>query len=163
MRVATLVATLFAAMSGCSPAKQPEPGSVMENPASTDTQQHGKVESRCASYEPAVIELQGRLTIVVRYGPPNFGENPESDEKLRVPVVTLVDAKRFCADPARPADTDAVEVTQIQLNFAKYGDVPADLLGRDVLVTGTAMRAVSGYHFTPVVLAVGSIRAAPER
>ena len=162
MRAVTLVAILaLAGMSGCSPAKQPESGSVIESAANTETQQHNELESRCASYEPAVIELQGRLTTVVRYGPPGFGDNPESDERLHVPLVMLADARRFCADPARPADTEAVEASQIQLSVAKYGAVPADLLDRDVLVTGTAMRAVSGYHFTPVVLSVASIRAAP--
>lgn len=164
MRVATLVAMLaLAAVSGCSPAEQPKPSSVTENTASTHAQRHGESGSRCELYEPALIELQGRLTAVVRYGPPDFGENPDSDEKLNVPLLTLGGARQFCADPAHPADTDAVEVTQVQLNFAEYGDVPANLLDSEVLVTGTVMRAISGYHFTPVVLSVVSIRAAPAQ
>ncbi|HET9525573.1 MAG TPA: hypothetical protein VFO99_05370 [Pyrinomonadaceae bacterium] len=41
---------------------------------------------RSLAYEPATVELEGRLVIQLKYGPPNFGEQPKTDKKLRVPV-----------------------------------------------------------------------------
>jgi hypothetical protein len=160
-RLATIL--IISGAFGCSPGSQTESGSALQNAERrTKMQPAPPTNGGCARFDPAVVELRGTLTTVTRYGPPNFGENPESDEKLNVPLLTLTDSLRFCADPDRPADTETVHISQLQLNFAKYGDVPSELLGREVLVTGTAMLAVSGYHFTPVLLTVSRIGAAPS-
>lgn len=111
----------------------------------------------CARYEPAALEVRGRISIIDRYGPPNFGETPAQDERLRVPVLALRDTLRLCADPARPADTEALAVTQVQLNLARHGALGDDLRTRDVLVRGQAMLGFTGYHVLPVVLQVDEI------
>jgi hypothetical protein len=160
-RLATIL--IISGALGCSPGSQAESGSALQNTERSSSMQPAPPTDRgCVRFDPAVIELRGTLTTVTRYGPPNFGENPESDEKLNVPLLTLPDSLLFCAEPGRPADTETVHINQLQLNFAKYGDVPAELLGREVLVTGTALLAVSGYHFTPVLLTVSRIGAAPS-
>ena len=44
---------------------------------------------RCLSYEPEVVELDGQLVVQSKYGPPNFGEQPKTDQKVQVPVLLL--------------------------------------------------------------------------
>jgi len=52
------------------------------------------------SYEPAVVELKGKLIVERKYGPPNFGENPRTDAKVRVPVLLLIKPVRVRGKPA---------------------------------------------------------------
>jgi hypothetical protein len=59
--------------------------------------------SRWLSYEPAIVELEGRLTVQWKYGPPNYG------------------------------------------------------------VKGTLFHALSGHHYTDVVMDVGSIETRQKR
>ncbi|MEI9983512.1 MAG: hypothetical protein WDN69_10070 [Aliidongia sp.] len=40
-------------------------------------------------YEPSVVTLAGRVILESHYGPPNFGENPKSDRKFRIPILYL--------------------------------------------------------------------------
>ncbi|HKR22002.1 MAG TPA: hypothetical protein VJS17_05365, partial [Pyrinomonadaceae bacterium] len=47
---------------------------------------------RWLSYEPAIVELEGRLVIQNEWGPPNFGEEPLTDRKEKVPVMVLAKA-----------------------------------------------------------------------
>jgi hypothetical protein len=41
------------------------------------------------SYYPSVARLNGKLTKVLKYGPPSHGESPETDKKIEVPIVIL--------------------------------------------------------------------------
>ena len=38
-------------------------------------------QSNCASYEPAVTSLEGRLASAVAFGPPGYGETPKEDTR----------------------------------------------------------------------------------
>src|SRR5690606_37868318 len=40
-------------------------------------------------YWPAVVELKGELSVETFFGPPNFGEDPETDTKERHWILTL--------------------------------------------------------------------------
>ena len=41
---------------------------------------------------PVVTRLQGKLTKVTKYGKPSYGETPEKDEKIEVPIFNSPDA-----------------------------------------------------------------------
>ncbi len=41
-----------------------------------------KEEPRWYEYEPEVVTLKGTLITSTAYGPPNYGETPEKDEKV---------------------------------------------------------------------------------
>jgi hypothetical protein len=39
------------------------------------------------SYQPKVVELKGTLSVKTYYGPPNYGENPDTDAKEALPIL----------------------------------------------------------------------------
>ena len=123
---------------------------------------------RFLSYEPEVVELDGQLVVQSKYGPPNFGEQPKTDQKVRVPVLLLSQRVVVTGDqedgrtyqPASKAQT-ASNVSQIQLAFATGETSHKKLIGKPVVVTGTLFRAHTGHHYTDVVLNVQSIERKP--
>ncbi len=58
-------------------------------------------DKRWLSYEPAVIQLEGQLTMELKYGPPNYGEQPKTDAKVRVPVLMLIRSVNVRASRAK--------------------------------------------------------------
>jgi hypothetical protein len=109
-------------------------------------------------YEPATVRLSGRLVIETRYGPPNYGEEPETDEKLRVPFLSLESPISVCADPASDVNNENVVDAEI-IQLTSSHDL-AELAERRVLVSGRLSRPVTGYHFAEVVMKVDSIAVA---
>lgn len=115
---------------------------------------------RWLSYEPASVQLQGTLKLVSKYGPPNFGENPETDEKVQVPILELREPVSVRADPSSNLNDESAEgVTEVQLVFSLKG-TPAysDLVNQNVAVTGTLYHAHTAQHYTTVLMTVETIR-----
>ena len=111
---------------------------------------------RWLSYEPETVELDGRLVIQSRYGPPNYGEQPGTDEKVKVPVLLLKNGVNVL--PGQEGYSPAVyRTTQIQLAFIDSGTTYRNLIGKNVVVTGSLFHAHTGHHYTDVVLKVRSI------
>ncbi|MBI4514916.1 MAG: DUF4431 domain-containing protein [Deltaproteobacteria bacterium] len=116
---------------------------------------------RWLAYEPAVVRLAGMLRVVPEYGPPNFGENPETDEKVQVPMLTLGEPINVMASPSRNLDYEALQnVSQIQLVFSSHHLASADLVGHKVVVTGRLFHAQTAHHYTPLLMDVEAIRGA---
>lgn len=113
----------------------------------------------CLPYEPSAVELSGTLHIITKFGPPNYGENPDSDEKLQVPIITLSDSVDVCGDLSSSINRDAFHgLREIQVLFPE-GMAYAGFRDRSVVVTGTLSEAVMSHHFTPVVMVVREIRS----
>lgn len=112
-------------------------------------------------YEPVVVELRGRLVETERFGPPNYGENPQSDARVRLLIVQLREPVLVRADTANPVNNETVTgVTEVQLLLrpeavAEY----RTFVGRVVLARGTLSRAITGHHYTPVVMTLQELRA----
>ena len=111
--------------------------------------------------EPNIVELQGKMLKVMKYGPPNYGENPESDAKYEIPIILLGKPIRIKGDPASVVHkADLTNVSFVQLiylgtsakEYWRYTD-------QNIVVTGTMFRAQTGHHYTPVVMTVKTIRA----
>lgn len=110
-------------------------------------------------YQPETVELEGKLVVQSKYGPPNFGEDPKTDEKVRIPVLVLKTPVNVL--PIQGQDdginTEPVyRVRQIQLSFAAGETDHRKLIGKKVVVKGTLFRAHTGHHYTDVVLTVRS-------
>src|SRR5436853_736893 len=60
----------------------------------------------CLHYEPHVVRVTGKLVTEPHYGPPNFGETPDEDQKLAVLVLLLSHAVDVCGNPASATDQD---------------------------------------------------------
>jgi len=111
------------------------------------------------TYEPTVVELTGKLTEVVEYGPPNFGEDPETDSRLQLPVLMLSPPVNVREDATSELNTESFEgVEKIQLIFSTGSDY-SGFLDQEVVVTGSLFQAHLATHFTPVLLTVQDIQA----
>lgn len=109
---------------------------------------------RWLSYEPAVVELQGKLAVEWKHGPPNYGEQPKTDAKVRVPLLKLAETINVRGNPENALNAESVEgVRQIQLLFQSESAYK-QLIGKQVVVKGTLFRAHSGHHYTDVVMNV---------
>lgn len=107
-------------------------------------------------YEPAEVEMNGRLVIAERFGPPNFGETPAADERISVPVLILKAPASVCADTTSDGNDESLsEVDSVQLSGH---DSLKKLAGRTLLVRGRLSRAVTGRQYFSIVLAVTSVR-----
>lgn len=124
---------------------------VVAHPTATQAQ-------RWLSYEPETVELDGRLVIQARYGPPNYGEQPKTDQKVRIPVLVLKNPVNVLASQENGYNSEAVyRTTQIQLAFIENDTPYKTLIGKNVVVTGSLFHAHTGHHYTDVVLKVRSI------
>lgn len=116
------------------------------------------------SYEPAIVELEGRLAIEWKYGPPNFGENPKTDAKVRVPVLVLTKPVNVRGNPADfPFNVEVKGIRRIQLIVFNLKGPYKQFIGKKVVVNGTLFHAHTGGHYTDVVMDVSSIKQLPER
>jgi len=95
------------------------------------------------------------------YGSPNYGETPETDEKVMVFILKTDDPVNVLAAPNQPdpetADQSVYGITEIQaytmnkkLNLSKY-------LNKKVILQGTLMAAISGHHYTKILMEVKQI------
>ena len=113
---------------------------------------------RWLSYEPETVELDGRLVIQSRFGPPNYGEQPKTDQKVKIAVLVLKDPVNVLASQENSYNSQPVyRTTQIQLAFIDDRTAYKNLIGRNVVVTGSLFHAHTGHHYTDVVLKVRSI------
>ena len=116
------------------------------------------------AYEPAVVELRGTLTEVTKLGPPNYGEDPETDERLEIPVLQLSKSINVKGDPYDQTNNATFTgVGEVQLIFLSADEQYRDLTGREVVVEGTLSEAMTGHHFTKVVMTVKAIREDHQR
>lgn len=107
------------------------------------------------SYYPAVSRLQGKLIKVTKYGKPTYGENPEKDEKVIVPILILQTPVRVKARTTSSVNNESLtNVSFVQLIFpAELADYSKHL-DMDIVVAGTLERGHKGDHFADVVMTV---------
>lgn len=118
--------------------------------------------SHWESYEPEIVELSGVLTLQERFGPPNYGETPEIDARLTIPVLELSTTLNVRGDPGSELNIESVEgVREVQLASLSASDLKRRL-NTHVVCRGSLFRAVSGHHFTEVVLTVRRVRPAKK-
>lgn len=112
-------------------------------------------DRRWVSYGPEVVEIEGRLIEQLKYGPPNFGESPKTDSKLRIPLLVLSPPVSVHADQRDPINSELKGIRLIQLLF--YEIPHRRFMGKKVIVKGTLFHANTGGHYTDVVMSVQSI------
>ncbi len=109
---------------------------------------NGNAFSACKTYDTEGITLKGKVELKTFFGPPNYGENPETDAKevqallkLDMPLCTIESVDE-------QAEKNQNLVTLIPLgNFSlkKFS-------GQHVSVTGSLIHSISGHHHTPVLI-----------
>jgi len=122
-------------------------------------------ESGWLHYEPQVVTLRGRLTETTEYGPPNYGENPESDSIEHPVILVLPRPVRVQGDPTSELNTETViGITRVQLVLdASVTPAYSNFFERDVEVTGTLFGSHTAHHHTKVLMTVETLAAAAAR
>lgn len=114
-------------------------------------------EAAWLEFGPAVVSLTGRFELVLRFGPPNYGEDPKTDMKIQVPMLWLAEPIRVRGRPGDEIDGEPVEgIRVLQLHLPIDIERNA-LLGEEVVVRGELTHAMQGPEFTPVVMRVQEI------
>jgi Domain of unknown function (DUF4431) len=109
----------------------------------------------CLPYEPAVVELTGRVERQTFPGRPNYESIEAGDEPETYWILHL-------SEPACTRQDDEAErnLTRMQLLLsAEQYDAYRPLLGQGVVARGTLMEAVTGHHHTAAMLRVQSLHA----
>ncbi len=111
------------------------------------------------SYFPSVVRLRGKLTIVTKYGKPTYGENPDKDEKLEVPILILQTPIRAKANPKSSVNNESItNISFVQLIFPP--EINVDFrkhVDHDIVVAGTLSVGSRSGQFTDVVLTVKAV------
>ncbi|SRR5579872_805547 len=121
-------------------------------------------QSKCLSYEPAVVTLSGTLVRKTFPGPPNYesvkkGDKPETSWFLDLPESVCVNEDK--ADPDRNPKQSAVREIQLVLQPQQYAQHKS-LVGTRVSATGTLFGEHTGHHHTPVLLTVRTLDEPPK-
>ncbi len=120
-------------------------------------------EKTWLSYKPAVVELQGKLNFVTKYGPPNYGENPKTDRKVKVLILVLSKAVNVRGDPNSDLNSESVEgVKQVQLAI-KPGIAYKQFVGKHVKAKGTLFHSITGHHYTRVLMDMLEIKEEKDK
>ena len=109
-------------------------------------------------YEPAVVELSGRIVIEHHYGPPNYGETPRIDTKVNSPVLHL-DAPIAVVGSEQDDGLNSSPfsgVTRVELLEAAPMSLK-EFYGKHVTLRGTLFEPVTMHYHTQVVLTLKEV------
>jgi len=112
------------------------------------------------AYETEVVTLEGRLKVRMKYGAPNFGENPKTDEREYVPVLVLsrsINVRAKKDDVINGTTVRHARVVQLVLETGLLLSSKA-FVGETVFVTGTLFHAHTGHHHYEVLMSVQQIK-----
>ena len=149
----------------CTPDERSAPPAARSTPVSPDSGHAlagaapAPASGDCEPVWPDPVHLTGTLVKTREYGPPGYGETPQTDERLTIYYIDLAHPKDICAGMDGNQRTAAIPgIRRMQLK----GSVDVRLLRRElghlVVADGTLQHRVWGTDFTPVVLMVDSMR-----
>jgi hypothetical protein len=102
-------------------------------------------------YTTCPVRLHGLVKYEMSYGPPGYGDTPQQDVKIQVPLLVL---QKPISVNASDVFLSAADQTEIQIETSK--DLRA-MSGRCVEVSGTLRGGVTATDITPVVLILETI------
>jgi hypothetical protein len=111
-------------------------------------------EQQWLFYSPALSRLEGKLTKVMKYGSPSYGQHPEEDQKLDVPILVLKLPVRVKSPAATSVNSQTTNVSFVQLIFPGESGSYSNYLNANIVVEGTLVKGIKGEHFTDVVMSV---------
>lgn len=105
--------------------------------------------STCVTLGQPHTALQGTLRIEDMFGPPNFGQTPATDEKIRVPIIHLKENISICETSGSTVSAPPASVDRIQL-IGLEGQNLRD--ASHIAVEGELIPAENAFHFTDIVM-----------
>jgi hypothetical protein len=132
----------------------------------SSAQQSSAASAYCYKYEPASVTLKGTLSVRTEPGPPGYGENPETDSKEDILVLTLF--APICVDGDPTSETNSGSEFGIrELQSAGPENLNPRLLdryiGKTIVATGTLHHAENAHHRTNVLFSMDSVEQAPAQ
>lgn len=109
------------------------------------------------NYEPAVVELKGRLITKTYFGPPNYGENPKTDSKETLPLLQLSEPVNVRGRQGKDAGYEEAPVENVKEMQLVLTLEHKSLIGKMVVIKGTLFHGFTGHHHTDVLMNVQSI------
>lgn len=110
-------------------------------------------------FEPSISIIEGTLITRMYYGPPNYGENPDTDAKQYPFILKLDNPIDVIAKENDTHNSDVFGVTEIQV--VPIGKEKTELLynyiDKRVRIQGTLFEAIFGGHHTDVLIQVEEI------
>ncbi len=106
-------------------------------------------------YEPAEVKISGKITTEIFFGPPGFGENPETDKKEEQYLLVL--DKPINVITKDDSNESKYKISKIQLLYNKDAVDMAKYSGSTVLLTGTFFSAHTGHHHTEILMDVTKV------
>lgn len=106
----------------------------------------------CARYDTA-ISLSGTVTLRTFFGPPNFGEDPETDSKVTQAILKL--DRPLCV---LESDSEEAERGQREITLVPSGKMSLRFLDKKrVRATGSLYHGFNGHHNTPLLIQLSSL------
>jgi hypothetical protein len=107
---------------------------------------------------PSPMKLSGRVRREERFGPPGYGENPRTDERVTIYLLDLRMPVDVCADTTRDAAHPAVRgVGRLQLTGRLDPNELQNDVGRSLTVFGSLNFRAWGSDYTEVLIHVDSV------
>jgi hypothetical protein len=109
----------------------------------------------CLHYEGDPVTLNGKVKLQEFYGPPNYGENPETDSRETQAILIL--AEPICVvgneDNFGDMEQNQSEITLVPQNKENLGDYA----GKQIMVEGTLFPAHTAHHHTKILMSIKKI------
>lgn len=113
------------------------------------------------NFEPSISKIEGILTVRMFYGPPGYGENPQTDKKLYPYVIQLNDPIDVIASEDDEFNRiDKLGVTEVQVipKSDQQIKILNQYINKSIVIEGTLFEAVLGHaHHTDVLLDIENI------
>ncbi|MBI5918371.1 MAG: DUF4431 domain-containing protein [Nitrosomonadales bacterium] len=109
----------------------------------------------CLHYSGSPVTLTGKVKLQTFFGPPNYGENPDTDSRETQAILLL--AKPICME-ANPAEYEEAEQNQLEVTLVplKKENLKSHE-GKQIAVQGTLYHAHTGHHHTQVLIEIKRI------
>jgi hypothetical protein len=114
----------------------------------------------CLDYEPAIVTIEGRVSLMPAYGPPGFGEDPDHD--AREDYLALAFNPPACIKASLNPSTDniaeaGIEAMQLTFHNSEAFQQAKQWIGKTIAVTGSLYHGFTGHHHTAVLLKVREV------
>lgn len=120
-----------------------------------------KLDHRNYFFEPSISEVRGLLTTNTFYGPPNYGDTPETDRLENVWMLYLENSINVhqLKEHLEEGDNNSTQfnISRIQLVIFDKNPEFKNFNNKKVKVRGTFFGANTGHHYTPILMIVKNI------
>lgn len=104
----------------------------------------------CLHYNDDSVEFTGTVELQTFFGPPNYGEDPQTDARERQAILVL--DQPICVSDD-PKSQQSAEHNQSQITLVPLGPQQlAAYAGQRITVQGALFHAMNGHHHTPLLL-----------